>query len=142
MKRGDGTVKAMAMSFVVGAISFFTGTIFAPEIQPYIYELKDRLYGCYAPFAEAERERSQALEGETSREQLVRIVELYSLATGCNTPRSAQALLSMASIQCSLAETQDDLASAYRAIHRANTLPGTSFVRAYATLEHCDDQTN
>lgn len=34
MKRGDGTVKAMAMSFVVGAISFFTGTIFAPEIQP------------------------------------------------------------------------------------------------------------
>jgi hypothetical protein len=68
------------------------------------------------------------------------LIQTFSLATGCNTPRSSQAMLSIAAIKCSIAESPADFSEAHRMVHEANVMPGASFARAYNTLEYCDEQ--
>jgi hypothetical protein len=63
----SGSWRKMIGAIALSVFSFCVGTVFTPEVQPIIYDFKDRIFGCYAPFEKANSEWKALGSGPINR---------------------------------------------------------------------------
>jgi hypothetical protein len=128
--------RQLLIGFIVSNLAlFFIGTVFTPEVQPKIYAIKDRLFGCNGPYQEAKA----ILEDQPNltEDRVRRAYGLLQRASTCNTPQSSDALTQMGTLTCLGIGVEQDFNSAFVLFHQANTLPGASFAKVFNALENC-----